>query len=390
MDGRVNPEIPLQKIILSITCMPLLGITSLLQLDNTNREEFQKSLLKSEKRDMVVSDSGITYALRKMYYKQPKSLGGVTELLAECFFEFPDKNFLIDGLRIAVIDGTTFSKHFATALYVLGKIDYLLDITKMGKRGKEIVSAKRLSRRLRDKFGKNYFDIILYDGLCKYELIKYIKKTTGCEVVVKTKEKGLDIIKEAELMIRNRKRLDKRGEGIKYYEEFDIQRKEYYQIWEVDHIKRSNVEDDEEYKVVRIREYEIKRMNGMWIKKNKLKEEYWGISTREDLTGIQIRKMCIRRWWIENSCFRQLNLFAKTKRKYSKHPEIAFPLIGLLILSHNLFLYFLSKFVKIGENNKVKGKIKSLKYYYRLLAVNTYKVGGRHPPPLAILILNCQ
>ena len=49
MDDKVNPEIPLQKIILSITCMPLLGITSLLQLDNTNRVEFQKSLLKSGK-----------------------------------------------------------------------------------------------------------------------------------------------------------------------------------------------------------------------------------------------------------------------------------------------------------------------------------------------------
>jgi len=42
---------------------------------------------------MVVSDSGIRNTLREMYYKQPKSLGRVTELLAGCFFEFPDKIF---------------------------------------------------------------------------------------------------------------------------------------------------------------------------------------------------------------------------------------------------------------------------------------------------------
>ncbi|MBN1897256.1 MAG: hypothetical protein JW827_00645 [Spirochaetes bacterium] len=388
MDGRIYPEISLEKIILSIISMPLLGITSLLQLDETNREEFQKGLFNSKHRNMVVSDSGLTYALKKMYYKKPKTLGGVTDLLSECFFEFPDNNFIIDGLRSILIDGSTFGKHFGCALYVIGKIDYLLDLVEMKKRGKEIPAAKKLARRLRDKFWKNYFDLILYDGLCRYELIQYFRKITGCHVLVKTTEKDLDIIKEVELMIKNKEKLDKFGQSIKYYQGIDEKRKEYYQIWEVDHIKRCNSDDEEEYKVARVREYEIKRRNGTWIKTNKLKEEYYGISTKQELTGIAIRKFCIRRWRIEDSGFRQLNLFAKTKRLYSKYPEIAFPLIALLILSHNLFLYFLSKFVKIGKENKSKERIRSLKFYYIFLARNTYKVGGRHPPPLAIL--NCQ
>ena len=93
MDGRIFPEIPLEKIILSITSMPLLGISSLLQLDQINREDFQKSLLDSEHRDMVVSDSAIIYALRKVYKQDPNRLGGVVNLLYECFLNFRTEIF---------------------------------------------------------------------------------------------------------------------------------------------------------------------------------------------------------------------------------------------------------------------------------------------------------
>jgi hypothetical protein len=127
MDGRIYPEIPFLIIILCIISMPLLRIDSLLQLDLKSRDDFLKSLFGLKRRKMVVSDSALTNTLKKMYRKSPRRLGGIIELLYECYQELPSKNFIIEGMRILCIDGSTFSKHFGVALFVLGqKFDYLL------------------------------------------------------------------------------------------------------------------------------------------------------------------------------------------------------------------------------------------------------------------------
>jgi len=335
---------------------------------------------------MVISDSALTNTLKKMYRKSPTRLGGIIDLLYECYYELPSKNFIVEGMRILCIDGTTFAKHFATAALVLGvKFDYLLDIMGMRKRGKEVPTAIRLLRRIAKKIGKGCFDIVLYDGLCKYELIKAIRDIIGSEVLVKTKEERLDIIEDAELQIKGAENL--KGE-IEYKDGYDYGRMEYYRIWGVSNIKRSNSDDDTEYKVMRIEEYQIKIKEvrkKQKIEIGELKEKYWIITTNKDMELEMARRLCIMRWRIETKGFRQLNIFGKSKRKYSKYPSIALPLISLIALSHNLFLVFLQQ--QCSKINAEDGcKIwDNLKYYYVLLMENTYRKGGLSPPPLLIV-----
>lgn len=384
LDGRSHPSIPFIHIILSVFSMPLFNLSSLLQLDFHNRDSFIKALFKSSHRNMIASDSAITNTLYKMYRKAPESLGGVSSVLYHCFMECPQKNFIMDGFKTLVIDGSTFASHFGTALYVLGhSFDYLLDIVSMKNKGKEIPSAIKLARRLRKRFSYGYFSLLLYDGLCRYELIKKLQKIIGCDVLVKTKEKDLDVIQNAELLIVHRKNLDSRDLYVKIYEGYDPSRNEYYRIWEVPSVKRSNSPDQTEYKVIRVEEYEVKKVNGKIIKTNILKERYWIIGTNLTMSALLMRNFIIKRWRIENNGFKQLNSLTQSKHIYSHKKEIAFVLIALLVLAYNLFKIFVHQFHSLGEENK---KIQFTMIYYRsLLAKNTYKIGGLSPPVLSLL-----
>jgi len=229
--------------------------------------------------------------------------------------------------------------------------------------------------------GKSFFDIIILDGLYKYSNINQLYHITGSHILVKTKEKSLDIIQNAEMLFDNKDILDPSGNSIKFCSDFDTSRMEYYKIWEVDDIVHSEKNNSLAFKVARVEEYKAKRVNGKLVNTSELKEVYWVVTTKKDLSGKLLRQLAITRWMIENNGFKQMNLFAKTKRLYSHFMEIALYLVLLFILAHNLFLLFLSIFSKNKWSAKEVMK-KPLKYFYIVLAENTFIVGGREPPSL--------
>jgi len=171
LDGRKFPSIPFYKIIASILTMPFFNVDSLLQLDLFLREGFAKHLFNSTHRDMVSSDSTITRAIYKSYKSKPSTFGGLKDLVYELFLSFPNKSILYDSMKLAIIDGTSFSKHLATAVFVPGDIPFLLDLIYMKTKGKELPTAMTLARKFTQRLGKSFFDLIIYDGLLKYNNI---------------------------------------------------------------------------------------------------------------------------------------------------------------------------------------------------------------------------
>jgi len=381
LDGRKHPSVPLFKVAASIISMPFFKINSILQLDLFLKEPFTKALFCSSHRPDVISDSALFNALNKSYQQNPQTFGGLSDLIYDLLLDYPSKTTLYKSLRMGIIDGTSFSKHLGAALLIPGDIPFLADIEYMSKNGKELPSAINLAYKFTEKLGKNFFDLIVYDGLCKYKTINRLYKITGSDILVKSSEESLDIIRNADNLFKKADEVDPWQHHVQTFNGFDNNRDEYFKIWVTDDIYRTEKQSGRSYKVARVEEYQTKRKKGKRVKTDILKERYWVITTKKDLTGIDMRDIAIRRWAIENNGFKQMNLFAHTKRLYSHDKGTALYLVLLLALAHNLFLLFLST---LSKNEELQNEIKRrpLKYWYLTLANNTFITGGHSPPGL--------
>ncbi len=157
---------------------------SFLQADQLLRKKTFKLFfnVKPRKHKSIISDSHMSNILLKLDSSQ------LREVLYRVF-EKTDKNqYSYKRLRIGVIDGSTFSKHFASVFQMVSKkAPFILDMEQYDKRGKELNASKKLITRLTKRFGKNFVDIILADGLYRLDMIKFFK-TKGIRTLVKTSE----------------------------------------------------------------------------------------------------------------------------------------------------------------------------------------------------------
>lgn len=322
-DKRKRPQIKTEKMVWAIVNMVPMTIKSLLELDQLGRLPVIRSYIGS-KRHMVASDttydrvlklmpaSGIRKAMRKIYKQlQLQNL---------------DKIKLESGrsLRVGGIDASGFGKHLVSAISMFGKVTIPLDVEPYLRKGKELPSSYSLIKRTTRLLGKGWCDILTADGL--YRAAKYFRlcKEGGFDGLIKTTETRLDIIKDALGLYKAKDDTIERISG------FDINRLCDYEIEAVDNIKMQGLKHL--LKVVHIKEY--------YPKLNR-HEEFFVITTKQDLTALEIRELAHRRWGIENNVFRQLNQLITSKKVHSHNQEVLERLLLLWYIGFALLNAFL-------------------------------------------------
>ena len=165
-DQRKRPVIPTSSIIKSIREMPVLGQTSLLAVDQYARSAEARKWHGSKKEDMVVSDTTLPRVLEGVD-RQP-----IVEMPYEVIKQLGEEGYwdwkLSTGRKIragGIVDGSCFGGFWSSVLSLAGCSDAVVDLEPYRSRGDELPASRRVLRRANEKLGKEFFDLILADGL---------------------------------------------------------------------------------------------------------------------------------------------------------------------------------------------------------------------------------
>ena len=324
-DRRRRPQIKTNTVTWAIVNMVSMGIKSLLELDQIGRL-LQMRRYTGSKRYMVASDTTYDRVLKLILTSSiRKAIKGIYRKMQA---ENLDQIKLDSGkqLRIAGIDASGFGKHLASVVSIFGKIQIVLDAEPYLQKGKELPSSYQLIRRVTRQLGKGWCDILVGDGLYKPGRFFRLCKEGGFDGLVKTKETRLEVIKDALGLYKNDDTSLERKSG------FDLNRLCDYEIEAVGDITIAGLKH--KLKVVHVKEY---------YPKQERREEFFVITTNQDLTASECRELAHRRWVIENNVFRQLNQTIKSKRVHTHNQKVLTSLLLLWYIGFNLVNAFLFK-----------------------------------------------
>ena len=271
---------------------------------------------------MVASDSTLNRALSgNLETDELKQINMVVHS------KMDDNHFIESYLKkkCAIVDGTyQGKKYIKEALFIPGKTDYILNFNTIPKRGKELVSAERLLLDTQEIVGKEYFDLVLGDGLYySKNMFRLCREELNCHLLVKTSER-LNIVKDVEAII------DGFPDQVKTVSGFDDERSCKYTIRSVSNIEADTIDYPLQVAIV----------EEIYTKKNK-KEVFYVITSDLNLTPEELRYAAHLRWRIENNGFKELNNLYKTKRNYSNNETCFTNLLWIIILAYNIFHLYL-------------------------------------------------
>lgn len=320
-DARKLPQIPSWQIFLSIILAVFLRKRSILQMEQTFRLSSVKKFV-GRNRKQIASDRTLQRVFPLWDLTTLREYAYYIFLRARLLGQLVIKEPLVRGLRIGVIDGTVFGKFMASCFAAIGEqVNIWVDLEPITKRGKELVSSKKLVKRLVDRLGKKFVDIVLLDGL--YVAKDFIKKTlaSGIDVLIKTTEEGLNIIKEAESIFKHR---DSFKGSVEEKEGFDEIRGVLYKVLAAVGFNHQGIK----MKVAKVWEKEPKRAE---------EQVFWVLTTNQDLSGLAMRELAHIRWHIENNGFKDLSEHVNSKHVWT-HDPLTFQVITLMLfVGWNLF-----------------------------------------------------
>jgi len=327
-DQRKRPEIPTGTVVKSIREMAVLGQTSLLGFDQYARSP-EALKWHASKRKMVVSDTSVPRVLEGL------EVGGIEAIPYEVVKRLELEGYwdwkLPTGRKIragGIVDGSCFGGFWASVLTMAGCSDAVLDLEPYRSRGDELLASRRVLRRAKKKLGREFFDLILGDGLYPNRKdFRLCRRELGCDLLVKTREEGMNVIKDAKYLFFSRHR--EALEGVNRVEGVDVERNTRYEvIW------------GEEFEWEGL-EY---AMTVAWVRETHLKPiegrpevvEFWVLTTMSGLVGEELRELAHGRWRIENGVFKRLNALVKSKRYSSHSPKVQEMLLRLWMLGLTL------------------------------------------------------
>lgn len=328
-DQRKRPVIPTSTIVKSVREMPVLGQTSLLGVDQYARSLEALKWHQSKKEDMVVSDTTLSRVLEgvqaqpvmEMPYEVVKKLG------EEGYWDWK----LPSGRKVraaGIVDGSCFGGFWASVLVLAGKSEAVVDLEPYEKRGKELVASREVLRRANQKLGKQFFDLILTDGLYPtQEDFRLCRDELGSDLLVKTQEETLAVIQDARSLFFTRKGTVR--QGMNRVEGYDCEREIDYEVVWAEEFAWEGLEYP--LTVAWVRE--------KYRKPQKDRPEVvtsWVLTTAQGYVGEELRELAHGRWRIENGIFKRLNALVESKRYASHSPKVQEMLLRLWMLGLTL------------------------------------------------------
>ena len=249
---------------------------------------------------------------------------------------------MINKKRCLIVDGSGVGKRLNEFCFIPGKIDLFLESLPISKKEKELPASYELLKNISEPFGKDSFDLMLFDGLYySNKLFKTVKENFNAVVLIKTRE-NLVIIQEAEEIIKHY------GNCVERDTEIDDEKLCSYEIGIFNNVKAPTI--DYPLKLAVIKE-SYKYKNGSGEKDSK----FYVISSDLSLSAEDMRNAGHLRWKIENNGFKRMNHLFQTKRKYSWNKTFIKNYLLIFFLAYNILQIFLLEAKK--ETKNLVGKI---------------------------------
>ena len=331
--SRKKPAVTAGMIFKACVFQAVLGIESVLELDQKGRTKALRDLLDNDRDIATGSDSTILRAA-SAWVMEPLMEAGYA-LHCRLRRQGHASTTLSSGrkVRLAVEDGSCFGGHWGSALAFSGAVPHMADMEPYEKRGKELPASRPLMIRAARRLGRGFATHMLYDGLMMCRSDFRLARRLGMHLLVKTsEEKSLDIIassKEAWTKLSER---DLERAGVETSRGYDSKSHVRYSLRAQAGIRWEGLQ------------YPLKVA---WVEEAHLKGKYagktfsfWVVTTDETLTGEELREMAHNRWTIENHQFKELNAQTGSKHGYIKNPRAKEALLRMWFLGLALLKAF--------------------------------------------------
>ena len=340
-DSRSRPEIGVEVIFFALFYLGVLGMGSLVGLDQFLRTRGGKKLF--GKARPVVSDSTLSrrlagfgldglHALLLAIYAAGRTLGIGRCLIGE------------GRGRIGMIDGSQFGRFMASCFAEIGSVCLMGGLEEIPKRGKELPASEQLLRKLLARLGPRWVDLVLLDGLYVAQgFLRVCLELCHIDFLIKTQEVGLNIIQDAMGLFRNYRNY---AQDIERIEGTDAQRMVSSQVYALEGFFLEGVSAP--IKVAWVQEEDLRTGQ---------RREFWVLTSLEELTAEQMRELAHWRWDIENNGFKSLNTLVHTKHLYAHDLHAAEAMTLLLFIAGNLLHLFLAQLTR-EEIETLFGKLK--------------------------------
>ena len=354
-DNRARPDIGVEFIFFALFYLGVLGVGSLLSLDQFLRTRGGRKLF--GKARPVVSDSTLSrsllgfelaglHALLLAVYAAGRSLGIGRCLIGE------------GRWRIGVIDGSQFGRFMASCFAEIGSVCLMGGLEQIPKRGKELPTSEQLLRKLLARLGPRWVDLLLLDGLYVAQgFLRVCLEECHIDFLIKTQEVGLNILRDAMGLFRNYRNY---AQDIERIEGTDAERMVSYQVYALGGFFLEGV--DAPIKVAWVQEEDLRTGE---------RREFWVLTSLEELTAKEMRELAHWRWDIENNGFKSLNNLVHTKHLYAHDLHAAEAMTLILFIAGNLLQLFLAQLSR-EQLEALFGKLKvTRKFLQQQLRVST-------------------
>ena len=242
------------------------------------------------------------------------------------------------------------------------ELSVVLDFEPMHQGEEECAAALRLLRRMRQKYGRRYFDVVVVDSwYATGPFLKTLVQELGWPVVAVLKQERYEVYQEALALSRGQKptqTVARDGRQV--------------QIWEVPSLRFSD-SYTQPVRVVRVHESwtQRKRVGKEWQRHPQEQNWVWVVAGDLDgYDGAVIRDIGHSRWRIENNAFGQLTQHWHLTHCAHHHPVALVALLWIKIIAFTLFHAFAILHGKLFRLGKVTLQ-EARKQIYRSLLCGT-------------------
>ncbi len=353
-DGRPQPEIPSRPVWLSLLLGEVVHIPSFLQLESeTELPQWQRWVgykhkishdtfgYVSEHFDPEHLRRGASWINRKLKRGKAFEAGKVKGLLTasldaneqfcsdhRCCADCLSREITCKNASGQEVKRTQFYHKQVYAQLSGPQLSVILDFEPMRQGEEECAAALRLLRRLRQRYGPRFFDVVVVDSwYANGPFLKTVVEELGWPIIAVLKQERYDIYQEVLALTRGAKptqQMEREGRQVA--------------IWDLGSLRFSDRYTDP-VRVVRVRETwtERQRVAGAW--KEREKEQHWIWVVAGDLDGHDgdtIRDIGHLRWKIENNAFGELTQSWHLTHCSHHHPTAVVALLWIKIIAFTL------------------------------------------------------
>lgn len=215
------------------------------------------------------------------------------------------------------------------------RLSVILDLEPMRPGEEECAAALRLLRRMRQKYGPRFFDVVVVDSwYTNGPFLSTVVQELGWPVVAVLKQERREIYQEALALSSGKPtQVVERGQGP---------HQRQVEIWEVPSLRFSDTYTDP-VRVVRVRERWTERTQRGKEWKSLEKQQTWiwvVVGELDGYDGAAIRDFGHLRWKIENNAFGQLTQHWHLTHVAHHQPVAVLALLWIKIIAFTLFHAF--------------------------------------------------